>query len=295
MAGGLGSRYNGLKQIDGFTVYNETLLEFSIYDAYQAGFTKVVLIINELFPKSYLERLQNIAFKMNFELHFVAQKMASFVDAEFSELILSRKKPWGTAHAVLCAHDLIQEPFVVVNADDLYGRESFFKAIKVIKEGKINPENYAMVAYNVMNTLSENGGVSRGICELEKDKLYRVIEKQNIQQNQGKIGYFTETDFTEINPSTLVSMNFWVFDPSIFRFLKEEFSKFLATTPINQQEFFLPTQIQKMIIEKNQLVTVLETSQQWYGVTYQSDKLTVANYLNESIVKKYYPEDLWKL
>lgn len=295
MAGGLGSRYKGLKQVDGITANDETILEFSIFDALEAGFTKIVVVINSHIPKSYLTRLEKIAIHRKFELHLVVQTIEKFVPKEFSKLLQERQKPWGTAHAILCAKECIEEPFVVLNADDYYGRQAFVEMAKWIEDDQIQTNQFAMVAYPIAVTLSENGSVSRGICSLnESGYLQEIVEQTKILREATEIVFF-ENERRQVIPSiTLVSMNFWGLHPAIFESLENSFYQFLGSNPSSTSEIYIPTEIQKLIDTQNLRVKVLETSDQWYGITYSEDKIQLVNFISECVSNKFYPSELWQ-
>ncbi len=295
MAGGLGSRYKGLKQVDGITANGETIMEFSIYDALEAGFTKIVVVINSHLPTSYLTRLEKIATNRKFELNLVLQTIEKFVPKEFSKLLQERQKPWGTAHAILCAKVSIKEPFVVLNADDYYGKQAFVEMAKWIDDGQIKTKQFAMVAYPVAVTLSDNGSVSRGICSLnESCYLQEVVEQTKILREATEIVFF-ENETRQVIPSnTLVSMNFWGFHPTIFEALENLFYQFLGSNPSSTSEIYIPTEIQKLIDTQNLQVKVLATSDKWYGITYPEDKQQLVDFISESVTNKLYPSELWQ-
>ena len=295
MAGGLGSRYKGLKQVDGITPNGETVLEFSIYDALMAGFTKIVVVVNSHLPKSYLFRLEKIAVKKQFELHLVEQSLEKFIPKEFSHLLQVRQKPWGTAHAILCAKECIHEPFAVINADDYYGKQAFVNMAACIDNGQIQHQQFAMVAFPVSATLSENGAVSRGICTLNEDgSLQKVIERTKITR-EGKDIVFIENGKKEIIGSDiLVSMNFWGFHPDIFENLEKAFYAFLESVPDPTSELYIPTEVQQMIDSKSAKVSVLDTTDCWHGITYPEDKEQLVDFISECVTNKLYPSELWK-
>lgn len=295
MAGGLGSRYKGLKQVDGITPNGETVLEFSIYDALMAGFTKIVVVVNSHLPKSYLIRLEKIAVKKQFELHLVEQSIEKFIPKEFSHFLQVRQKPWGTAHAILCAKECIHEPFVVINADDYYGKQAFVNMAACIDNGQIQHQQFAMVAFPVSATLSENGAVSRGICTLTEDgSLQKVIERTKITR-EGKDIVFIENGKKEIiELDTLVSMNFWGFHPAIFENLEKAFYAFLESVPDPTTELYIPTEVQQMIDSKSAKVSVLDTTDCWHGITYPEDKEQLVDFISECVTNKLYPSELWK-
>ncbi|WP_160140172.1 sugar phosphate nucleotidyltransferase [Chryseobacterium sp. c4a] len=292
LAGGLGSRYKGLKQVDGILDNGSPILEYSIYDALQSGFSKVVIIVNTLIPQSYIERLNTISEAKGFELHWIYQEMDSIPihNFDYSE----RQKPWGTGHAVLCAKDVIQEPFIMINADDFYGKEVY----ELAAEGfvpYISETQFGMAAYPVNTTLSGNGTVARGICTLDADQnLISVEEQTSIQRVHDSIIYTENGENIEIAPDTLVSMNFFIFHPEIFNSLETYFNDFIQLKPAPTQEFYIPSAIQRMIDEKKAKVMVKASPSQWMGVTYADDKKIIKDFLASEIQKNRYPTDLWK-
>lgn len=293
LAGGLGSRYQGLKQIDGILPNNATLLEYSIFDAVKAGFKKIVFIINESIPESYIERVSGILVSKNIEFHWIIQDKKDFVNDE--NLLKQRTKPWGTAHAVLCAEKVVTENFVVINADDYYGTEVYQIAANLINEEKIDDENYAAVLYPLKNTLSKNGSVSRGKCEVdERNKLVSINELTNISEEENSIFYSDEENNKYgLEPNLLMSMNFWILNPSIFKFLKIEFDQFIADKPENTDEIYLPAVIDSLIQNKEIEVSVEISPEQWKGVTYPEDKVELQEFLKQKIANNIYTEDLW--
>jgi UTP-glucose-1-phosphate uridylyltransferase len=284
-----------LKQVDGITSDGATVLEFSMYDALAAGFTKIVIIINSHLPASYLARLTDIATRKKFELHLVSQSIDKCIPKEFSHLLQERKKPWGTAHAILCAKDIINEPFVVINADDYYGKQAFFEMADCIANGHIQQNQFAMVAYPVSATLSENGAVSRGICTLSNEGfLQQVIERAKIAR-EGKDIVFIEKGEKEIIASdALVSMNFWGFHPTVFEDLEKAFFAFLQSVPGPTSEIYIPTEVQHLIDSKSVKVKVLHTSDRWHGITYPEDKEQLVGFISECIENQLYPNNLWE-
>ncbi|WP_027380540.1 nucleotidyltransferase family protein [Chryseobacterium daeguense] len=292
LAGGLGSRYKGLKQVDGILDNGSPLLEYSVYDALEAGFNKVVMIINRFIPESYIERLETISKHKNFELHWVYQDMEKFVpeNYDFSE----RKKPWGTGHAILCAKDFIHEPFVIINADDFYGRENYSLAAKEMDSGNISSKQFELIAYPVESTLSENGTVARGICTVDsKNFLVNVTEQTSIRKENETIVYTDSGHDFEINPKTLVSMNFFIFHPKIFDFLLVYFYDFIQSNPKITEEFYIPSAVQRMIDNQEADVLVKTSTSIWKGMTYPEDKIVLKSFLKKETESKKYPENLW--
>ncbi|MGL6127548.1 sugar phosphate nucleotidyltransferase [Chryseobacterium artocarpi] len=292
LAGGLGSRYKGLKQVDGILENGSPILEYSIYDALEAGFSKVVIIVNTLIPQSYIERLNAISQARNFELHWVYQEMNSIPLQGFD--YPEREKPWGTAHAVLCAKYAIQEPFIMINADDFYGKEAYLLAANEIDHHHISDSEFGMIAYPVSTTLSGHGTVARGICTLDAENyLVRVEEQTSIQKLNGSIIYTENGQNIKLDPDTLVSMNFFIFNPHIFCSLEAYFYDFIESDPTSKQEFYIPSVVQRMIDENKVKVKVKASPSQWMGVTYADDKKNIKDFLTSEIKNNRYPEDLW--
>lgn len=292
LAGGLGTRYKGLKQVDGILKNGSPILEYSIYDALNAGFNKIVVVINRFIPESYIERLNDISKNQNFELKWVFQDMEKFIPNGID--ISEREKPWGTGHAILCAKDSITEPFVVINADDFYGKEIYLLASKEIDSGNISERQLELIAYPVETTLSENGTVARGICTLDSDNhLLEVEEQTSVRRENGKIIYTENDKDVEINSQTLVSMNFFVFHPDFYTSLEAYFVEFIKSKPQPKEEFYIPFAVQRMIDEEKIKVLVKSSPSQWMGMTYADDKMILKNYLEKQIQQKRYPENLW--
>ncbi len=293
LAGGLGSRYKGLKQVDGILDNGSPILEYSVYDALEAGFHKIVIIVNRLIPQSYIDRLNSISETKGFELHWVYQEINSIALQGFD--YPEREKPWGTAHAVLCAKYVIQEPFVMINADDFYGKEAYQLAADEIDRHHISDLQSGMIAYPVSTTLSGHGAVARGICTLDSEHyLIRIEEQTSIQKLNDSIIYMENGKNIEISPDTLVSMNFFIFHPHIFCFLEAYFYDFIESEPGPGQEFYIPSAVQRMMDEKEVKVLVKTSPSQWMGVTYADDKENIRNFLKSEIQNNRYPEDLWK-
>ena len=291
LAGGLGSRYKGLKQIDGILDNGSPILEYSIYDALRAGFSKIVIIVNRRIPESYIERLNTISQKEQFELYWVYQEKEDFLPGDYDAS--EREKPWGTGHAVLCAKNVIQEPFVMINADDFYGKEVYQLASEEI-DLHISESQFGMAAYPVELTLSGNGNVARGICTLDADNyLIKVEEQTSIRREGGSIIYTKNGENIEIAPNTLVSMNFFIFHPSVFIDLESYFYDFIHSGPELSEEFYVPSAVQRMIDEEKAKVLVKASPSQWMGVTYADDKSSIKDFLASEITKNRYSEDLW--
>jgi len=296
LAGGMGSRYRGSKQIDTVGSGNESLMEFAIFDALKIGIRKFVLIINSKFPEDYKIRLRKILENNDAELNFVIQQTDTLIPERFHSKLQNRKKPLGTGHAVYCAKDVIDGPFLTINADDYYGRQSFENAAELIKNHQISNQFFGMTAFELQNTLSENGSVSRGICRLNADLLESVEEFTSIQKINGQIsGQNKKGESKELNQNDLVSMNFWILDASFFRLAEDELTEFLENTEdLPKSEFYLPSVIDKAIHQNRIQVRVLKTSEKWFGLTYREDKENVIGEIEAMQSKGIYPKKLWQ-
>lgn len=291
LAAGMGSRYGGNKQIDGFGPNGETILEYSIYDAIRAGFGKVVLIVRqEILEMTKTLLLPKVEGKI--EIDFVIQSLQSFVPAEFQNS--ERSKPYGTAHAVLCAKDAIAEPFAVINADDFYGKEAFEVLGKFLTDG-VQPNLHAMVGYAIQNVLSEHGTVSRGVCSMnEANQLIGMIERTSIAREGEKILSKGDGEVIEIKEGTPVSMNFWGFHPAVFSAIEDMWLDFLSKNQGNlKSEFYIPTVANNLIQAGKAAFEILEGGKTWFGVTYTEDKPVVIDSLKKMHESGEYPENLW--
>lgn len=295
LAGGLGSRYNGMKQIDTLNENDETLMEFALYDALYLGIRKFVFIINSHFPVSYQEKLNALLTKQGAQSHFVVQTTDCYLPKKKKYLLNNRIKPLGTAHAVYCAKEIINEPFITMNADDFYGRRSFEMAIKHILNGKISESNWACIAFLLKNTLSSNGGVSRGECIIIHNKLKEVHELTQIQYYEGKLkGKNEKNNWQILSEDLYVSMNLWVLHPSIFQFINNELEFFLDNIKDTlSAEIYLPSVIDQAIKNENVQVEVLQSREQWQGLTYQEDKEKVKMFIGRLKEENIYPAKLW--
>jgi NDP-sugar pyrophosphorylase family protein len=294
LAAGMGSRYGGIKQMDHFGPQGETLIDYSIYDAIRSGFGKIVFIIrkdfSEVFEKTFNAKLGG----QPVEVQYVYQGLDSFVKED--EVPAGRKKPWGTAHAVLCAKDAIEEPFAVINADDFYGREVYKQMYTFLTE-ECGESRYSVIGYELGKTLSEHGTVSRGVCTLDEiGNLDTITERTKIARNEeGKPVYTDEQGNAHIMAEkTPVSMNFWGFDPSIFSLSEEMFARFVEERGSGPKaEFLIPTVVDYFIANRQGTVKVIPTPAQWFGVTYQQDAPVVREKLQELVQQGVYPEKLW--
>ena len=270
MAAGMGSRFGGLKQIEPIGPNGEVLLDFSVYDAVKAGFTKVVFVIKHAIEKDFKEMVgKRIANRVKVE--YVFQETDKLPDGYTCPK--DREKPWGTAHAILCCKDAVKEPFAVVNADDYYGRSAFQQMADFLNT---DSPDYAMVGFRLANTLTENGYVSRGVCEIENGVLKTVTERTKIVDCK-----FTEDDgatWTELPIDTVVSMNLWGFRPDVFGYIETGFKKFLdEKINVPKSEYYLPSVVSERIEKGEKQVRVLIAEEKWYGVTYKEDKQVVVD------------------
>ncbi|MFC3416686.1 nucleotidyltransferase family protein [Algoriphagus hitonicola] len=291
LAAGMGSRYGGNKQIDGFGPNGETILEYSIYDAIRAGFGKVVFIVREeileVAKEKFLPKLEG-----KIEVDWVIQSLDSFVPEDLKQS--DRVKPFGTAHAVLCAKDAVKEPFAVINADDFYGKEAFEVQAKFLTH-EVKPELHSMVGYAIQNVLSENGTVSRGVCTTnEKGQLIGMIERTSIAREGDRIISRGEGEVIEIAENTPVSMNFWGFHPAVFSDIEAMWKEFLPANLENlKSEFYIPTVANNLIQEHKAAFEILPGGKTWFGVTYTEDKPVVIDSLKEMHASGEYPKKLW--
>ena len=295
MAAGMGSRYGGLKQIDPVGSQGEAILDYSVYDAHQAGFETVVIIIKEAIRKDFMETVGARLQKAPVEIRYAYQELNKL--PEGYSIPEGRTKPFGTAHAVLCAYEAIDgAPFAVINADDYYGKTAF----KLIYDQLASTEeanSHCMVGYELCKTVTENGSVARGVCVTdEKGMLTEVTERTSIEQYEGGIRFCENGEYTELAPETIVSMNMWGFQPSFLDEVKARFipflNKTLAENPL-KGEYFLPSPISQLIQEGKASVKVLSTADRWYGVTYAADKPVVVAALKGMTEQGLYPDGLW--
>lgn len=292
MAAGMASRYGSMKQIQQFGPGGETIMDYSIYDAIKSGFEKVVFIIR----KDFAEDFKNIfepKLKGKIETEYVYQELDAFLDGK--EVPADRKKPWGTAHAILCAREAVDSPFAVINADDFYGADAFKKA-KEFLVNECNENVYGIVAYDLNRTLSDHGSVSRGVVEIgENGELKKINERVKLYRHEGEIVY-EEGDGSRhgIPEDSKASMNFWCFHPSVFSFIKEKLSSFLETSTSDpKSEFLIPAVADQFIQNGRGEIKVIPTSAPWFGVTYKEDAPVVEKKLGALIEDKTYPSQLW--
>ncbi len=294
LAAGMGSRYGGLKQLDGLGPSGETIMDYSIYDAIKAGFGKIVFVIRESFAKDFSEQVID-KFKNIIEVETVFQDISNV--PEGFAYNPEREKPWGTNHAVLMGKDVIKEPFAVINADDFYGQESFAILADFLRSVAGKQNEYCMVGYRVGNTLSESGSVSRGVCEVDdKGNLTNVVERTHIEEKGGTIIFVDENSAEHpLHATTPVSMNMWGFTPDYFDYSLEFFKEFLlAEGQKLKSEFYIPLAVNNLIVEGRATCKVLDTPSKWFGVTYAEDRPQVVLKINELVRKGVYPNQLFK-
>lgn len=295
MAAGMGSRFGGLKQIEPIGPNGEFIIDYSIYDAIKAGFNRVVFIIKEenfdIFKETVGNRVSN-----HIKVDYVFQKLDNLPDGYTAPE--GRVKPWGTSHAIMSCHGVVNENFIVINSDDFYGRDAFMEAKRFLDEREENNlKEYAIIGYKAANTLTENGSVKRGVCELAGDYLTKLIESK-IEKIGDKIiaSPLDDSESFEIESSTYVSMNLFAFKPDILDYLKDNFAEFLNKNKDNLDkcEYLIPESVFQKMQDDGTKVKVVPTTAKWYGVTYKEDKESVVNAIRGMIDNGEYPEDLWK-
>ena len=269
LAAGMGSRYGSLKQMDGIKPNGEAIIDYSVYDAIRAGFGKVVFVIRHSFEADFKEVFNAERFGHKIDVEYVFQEL-DYLPEGF-QLPAERVKPWGTNHAVMMAAEVINEPFAVINADDYYGANAFYE----IHEHLVNAKDFdfCMVAYELDKTLSENGTVARGICDVKDGFLKDVVERTKINSK----GQFTEDgeDWTQLPMDSKVSMNLWGFTPALFAELEKEFDSFLKTADLQKDECLIPSMVDKLVKNGTATVKVYTNKDKWYGITYREDKEAV--------------------
>ena len=294
LAAGMGSRYGGLKQLDGLGPNGETIMDYSIFDAIRGGFRKLVFVIRKDFEKDFCEKIIS-----KYENHIPVEVVFQSVDKlpEGFTCPADRSKPWGTNHAVLMGKDVIKEPFAVINADDFYGRDSFAvlgKFLSELPEGSKN--NYCMVGFRVGNTLSESGTVARGICSTnDQGHLTTVVERTEIMRVNGPVCYKDEKgEWVAVADNTPVSMNMWGFTPDYFTYSENYFVDFLKENIDKPKaEFYIPLLVNKLITEETATVKVLDTTSRWFGVTYAADRQGVVDKIKALVDAGEYPSKLF--
>ena len=298
MAAGMGSRYGGLKQIDPVGSQGEAILDYSLFDAYEAGFETAVIIIKEAIREDFMTTVGKRLEKCPMEIRYAYQELDK-LPAGYS-VPAGRTKPWGTCHAVLCAKNEIGDaPFAVINADDYYGKSAYkviYDALCKASDGE--KYDYCMVGYLLGNTVTDNGSVARGVCQAKDGLLTQIIERTRIEKYEGGI-HFTEDgeNWTDVPADTIVSMNMWGYTPSFLNELEARFPNFLDTLAVKnpeKAEYFLPLAVEDLLREDKATVKVLTSPDKWFGVTYAADKPEVVAALKEKTAQGLYPDGLWK-
>lgn len=301
MAAGMGSRYGGLKQIDPVGSHGEAILDYSLYDAHEAGFETAVIIIKKAIEKDFMDTVGARLKGCPMEIRYAYQEIEKGIPAGFA-IPKERTKPWGTSHAVLCAKNEIGDaPFAVINSDDYYGKSAFRAIYDYLCHARdAEKYDYCMVGYLLGNTVTDNGSVARGVCQRdEENHLSAIVERTRIEKYEGGI-HFTEDGgetWSDLAPDTPVSMNMWGYTPSFLKEIEARFPYFLendvAGNPA-KAEFFLPMTVSALLKEDKATVAVLRSEDKWYGVTYAADKPQVVAALAEMTRKGRYPDGLWK-
>lgn len=294
LAGGMGSRFGGLKQIEPMGPNGEFIIDYSIYDAIRAGFNKVVFLIRkenfEIFKETIGSRVEPLI-----KVEYSFQEMNTITTT--IDIPNERVKPLGTAHAILCAKDLVNEPFAIINADDFYGKDAFIEAYNFLSTAELDSSNYGMIGYKVINTLTENGSVKRGVCEVDNNNNLIQICESKIEVVDGIIiaSPLNGSNSFIVDNNATVSMNFLLFTPSIFRHLEEKFPLFLEKNKNNliESEFLIPDVVTELIKDKISKVKVIKTNAVWQGVTYKEDTPKVKKAISDLIKNGEYNYNLW--
>ncbi|MBN1803687.1 MAG: hypothetical protein JW837_00410 [Sedimentisphaerales bacterium] len=293
LAAGMGTRYGGLKQIDPIGPNGEIFIDYSVYDAINAGFGKLVFVIRHSFERAFKQKIGE-KFNGLVETAYAYQEIDTCADG--FELPKDRDKPWGTGHAVLTACDLIDEPFAAINADDYYGPDAFNKIAKFLTTKNLSPNDYAMVGYPVRDTLSEHGSVSGAVCRCDEYMFLKgIVERQKIEKTPAGVRYIDDDGAEHaLTGNEIISRNMWGFRPSIFRHLKLSFMQFLEKrSRENGSELFMPTVVGELIEKQNITVKILHTTDRCFGITYRRDAAIAARCFRQLIKQGLYPEKLW--
>ena len=288
----MASRYGSMKQTEGFGPSGETIMDYSIYDAIRAGFGKVVFIIRKDFAEGFKATFEpKLSGKI--KTAYVYQEMDSYLGG--LEVPAGRTKPWGTGHAVLCAKEVIKEPFAVINADDYYGVDAFVKAADFLNN-RCSEKQYAIIGYELDRTLSEHGTVSRGVCQVDDNQnLVSIKERTKIYKENNAIVYEDETGKHTVPSDSSVSMNFWCFHPALFEHIEKLFLQFVRDNHANiKAEFFIPIIAEDFMDNQGGHISVIPTSSQWFGVTYKEDAPVVKASVDKLVADEVYPALLWK-
>lgn len=298
LAAGMGSRYGGLKQIDPIGPGGQIIIDYSIYDAYRAGFRKVVFLIRDWMREDFEQIIgRKVARRM--EVAYACQEQGKFLPPDFS-IPEGREKPWGTAHAVLCCRDVVDGPFAMINADDYYGPSAFRDIYEMLKKADCgaSPMDFSMVGYILGNTLTDNGKVARGVCQTDGDRLKSIVERKYVVKTPDGPKYSLDDGktFSPLPADSTVSMNFWGFTPAIFGEIERRFPKFLNTDLLKNpktEEMYIPNVVGDLLREGLATVKVMQSTDKWYGVTYKADKPDVERAVAGFIKGGIYPENLW--
>ena len=290
LAAGMGSRYGGLKQIDGVGPHDETIIEHSIFDALKAGFGKIVFVIRRDIEQAFKARFSRIQ-PEGADFRYVYQELDSYTAGR---PVGDRVKPWGTAHAMLAAKEVVNEPFAVINADDYYGTNAYGDIAQFLRD-QCRPDRFAMMGYRLANTLSDHGSVSRGVCVVnEEGQLQRIDERTKVQWQDDHIIYMEGEQAHRVDRESAVSMNFWGFHHTLFPRIEERFHQFIDESQGNPKaEFFIPLLVQEMMDASEVVVDVLPCPDKWYGVTYKEDKPMVQSAFQKMCQEGVYPSPLW--
>ncbi|MFQ8706897.1 MAG: NDP-sugar synthase [Thomasclavelia sp.] len=297
MAAGIGSRFGeGIKQLAPVGPNGEIIMDYSIYDAKKAGFNKVVFVIRKDIEEEF-DQVIGSRIKQIIDVEYVFQELDNIPEA-YLEKFKQRTKPWGTGQAILCCKDIVKEPFLVINADDYYGKQAYQEAYEYLTNNQMgaNKQQIAMISFILKNTLSDNGGVTRGICSVNQDNhLIDIVETHNIEKGDNSAFIKDGDRIIDIDLNVPVSMNMWALQPAIFNVLDEKFKIFLENLHQDdlKAEYLLPTIIGDLLKEDLVDVTVLKSQDNWFGVTYKEDKQSVINSIKELIINGVYPNKLY--
>ncbi len=294
LAAGMASRYGGLKQIDPITATGEFIIDFSIYDAYKAGFDRVVFVIKKENLEIFKETV-GVRAERYLKVEYAFQEMSD-IPEKYLSLVPERLKPFGTSHALLATRNIINDNFAVINADDFYGRDAFVQLAKHLSTAKSAKKlNICMIGYVLKNTLTDNGSVSRGVCNTSADgMLVDIDERTKIFKTDSGAEYEENGVRTPLSPDSVVSMNCWGFTPDVFEHVSSGFEKFLASSPEPKAEYYLPLSVKELIADDKAEVKVYKTDAKWFGVTYKEDKPAVMEGIKKQIDAGIYPAPLWK-
>ncbi|MCU0368720.1 MAG: sugar phosphate nucleotidyltransferase [Cyclobacteriaceae bacterium] len=289
MAAGMGSRYGGIKQIDGFGPNGETIMDYSLYDAIRSGFERIVFIVRDEIKDTVKEIFQP-KLEGKAEVHYVVQSLDKFVPAKFQPV--DRKKPWGTTHAMLCGKEVIDGPFAVINADDFYGKEAFETLAKFFKDAP--PQHHAMVGYTLKNVLSEYGSVSRGVASRDADGFLKDMKEHTVIVREGEKIISKNEGNMELDAEVPVSMNCWGFQADAFDLTEKMFVEFVEKNYQNPSaEFYIALMVTELINRGLGKVHILPGGKTWFGVTYKEDKDEVSKKIKELVNQGVYPSKLW--